>query len=439
MSNSQKKINLNYLLNSENKTASNDKMKGRNYKTFIKRIKVNSSDKFELSVIKNPSYISNQNQNFLSNAPNVNQTYNNNNNFNNLNSQNPNYQSTNFCSEEKINDRYNTHSNVPSENKINEKRAKSGLATSLSHLEILRKNQESRATNLTNTQDSNKIPNSNDTNPSSGSNKIDIKISFNYSKANSLSKNNANNPNITNNNITNNNYSNYYLRYKNLSKPNSNNNLTGINYNNTSSNNYANVNTSINNHCDYLNTFTNLNNSIDNKAALLNASYLSKPKILQESLNYGSLKHKEKGTKLKNNDANISHFNSHIHNSIQQEKLFRKKIINQDSEITSEELGERNTSKLNLKNMNYSTATGMNMPSESGFYSNNLNVSMNNVDSMNKNKPIITNYYAKAKPSNTNNHSLAFNEHMLDKINKGTHSINFGKMNFNHELFKSKK
>lgn len=464
MSSSQKKVNLQNILSSGQKSSLNDRMKGRNYKNFIKRIKVNNSDKFEFSGFKNPNYASNQNNNnnLLNNITCVNQPIN---NINNLNSQNYNFQSTNHFNKEKSNERYNTHgNNILEKNPINEKRAKSGLASSLSHLEILRKNQESRATNITNitnTQDSNKIPNSNDTNPSSGSNKIDIKISFNYSKANSLNKNNLNKKhntqNITNNNITNNNYSNYYLRYKNLSKPNSNKNLNSLVYNgnynkNIHSINYTNLNNSINN-CEYLNTYSNLNTSMNNKTAILNASFLSKPTILQESINLKTNNNnniqsnsistnKERSSKGKSN-SNTSNI-SNLHHSIQQEKLFKKKINDQDSEIITEEMGEINNQKSPFNNVNRRTTLAMNKQQlDPNAYINNnkLNASLNlnNLNNINKNKPIITNYYTKSK---CNTSSFTYNDQqLLDKVNKGMQSLNLNMQkinkNYNQDAFKS--
>lgn len=322
MSNAQKKINLNQILSSDGKNNLNDKLKGRNInsKTFIKRIKGNSTEKFDFSVIKNNNYTT-QHQNLT-----------------NSNNQNFNFQPTNYIKKDNINDRYSA---TLLDKKIQEKRPKSGLATSLSSLEILRKNQESR---LTNAQDS-KIPNSNETNPSTSSNKIDIKISFNYSKNNSLNKNN---------NI----YTNYYLKQKNLSKP-----------------NFSNVNTS--NNYEYLNTHSNNGNSSINKTNLLNTSAISKPMVLQNNVNLNDNEN-IKNLKIKNN----------------QNQNFRKiKNENDNNELNTE------SSENNKRNQ-----------SETHFYQNNLNFSLNNLE----NKPIITNYYAKSKG---NYNSFAFNQNMIDKIN----------------------
>lgn len=484
MSSTQKKINLNNLLTSgDTKNSLNEKVKNRNYKQFIKRIKANSTEKLEFSVLKTQNNSNYQHQNnLLANLTNINNNnnyasaLNSNNNNPNMSSQmmqNLNFQSTNFSvnNKEKVNERYglnNFQTQCASvlDKKINEKRAKSGLATSLSNLEIMRKNQESRATNTNSNLDVNKIPNSNESNPSSSSNKIDIKISFNYSKNNPLN-NNANNiinkknsihnnninmnnlpyqantgsssNNITNNNITNNNCANYYLRYKNLSaKPNNNNvNLTCINGINNTHNNYSNVNTS--NNYEYMNTYSHLNTSINNKTAILNTSYMhnngNKPTILQESTSYNS---KPESLLIKNkkliNVNNSANFNFH---SINNSNFLKKKIneINNntttnDSEITSDDLKNLNNSvskgKINIMNnagnsSNKGAVCGKKPQSESHFYQNNLNISVNNNI---ENKPVITNYYAKSK---VNNNSFAFNENMLEKINRGINSLSVNK------------
>lgn len=449
MSSTQKKINLNNLLGSgESKNSLNEKVKNRNYKQFIKRIKANSTEKLEFSVIKNQNNSNYQQQNnLLTNLTNLNNNFANALNSNNPNLsnklQNLNFQSTNFSgnSKEKVNERYgsnnfHTQGNNILEKKISEKRAKSGLATSLTNLEILRKNQESRVTNSN--SDMSKIPNSNESNPSSSSNKIDIKISFNYSKNNSLNnkssiKNvtnsnnmnslpyqaNTNSNNITNNHITNNNYANYYLRYKNLSKPN-NPNLT----NNCINNNYSNVNTS--NNYDYMNTYSHMNTSINNKTAILNTSYMhntNKPTVLQET-NYNNAK-ADSISKNKNliNVNNSANFNFH---SINSSNFLKKKINeNNDSEITSDDIKNLNNSvskgKINKISSNKAGVYVKKQQSESHFYQNNLNISdSNNIE----NKPIITNYYSKSKG---NNNSFAFNENMLEKINRGMNSISLTK------------
>ncbi len=441
MSSAQKKINLNNLLTSESKNSINEKMKNRNYKTFIKRIKANSTEKFEFSVNKNQQNSTfYQNQNLLNNLTNLN-NYNTNNINNTLLTnqiQNKNFHSNNYSSKEKINDRYsinNFQNNTANllEKKINEKRAKSGLATSLSNLEILRKQQDSRTTNVQDT--TTKIPISNESNPSTSSNKIDIKISFNYSKNNSLnnksnngvSNNNISNntnflanntnsnlSNITNNFITNNNYANYYLRYKNLSKANNNSNLNNCTY--------SNVDTSNNIEC--MNTYSNLNNSIHNKNSILNSSYFNnKPTILQDQ-------------NIKNKLINVNHstnFNLNGLNktNLQNEKLSIKKKIaninNYETEITSEDMKKLNNSvSKKLNNLNKSTNYNKKQQSESHFYQNNLKISLNN----NENKQVITNYYSKNKGSNN---SFAFNENLMDKLNRGINSINVNK----NDLYKN--
>ncbi len=471
-SSTQKKLNLNNLLGSvDTKNSLNEKVKNRNYKQFIKRIKANSTEKLEFSLIKNQNNSNYQNQNnMLGNLSNINNI---NNNTSALNSNNPNFsgqiqnlnfQTMNFSAnnKEKVNERYSstnfhTQGNGILDKKIIEKRAKSGLATSLTNLEIMRKNQESRAT-CSNT-DTSKIPNSNESNPSSSSNKIDIKISFNYSKNNSLNNNNNKNKNsihnnnlnslpyqsnasnsisnnnttTTNNHITHNNYANYYLRYKNLSSSKPNNvNLNGLN--SINNNNYSNVNTSSNNY-EHMNTYSHLNTSINNKTSILNSSYMHnnhKPTILHES-NFNNIK-PDLSSKNKNliNVNNSANFNFH---SINNSNFLKKKInkINNihsnESEITSDDLKNLNNtvSKQNInisKSVNSSNKGALydkKPQSESHFYQNNQIISVNkNIE----NKPVITNYYAKGKG---NNNSFAFNENMLDKINRGINSLSLSK------------
>jgi len=128
MSNTQKKININNLLNSDNKNSINEKTKIRNYKTFIKRIKTNSTEKLEFSLIKNQNTSHYQNQNILNNLTNLNNQTLIKSNDQNSNSliNNLDFQSINFCSKEKTNQRY-SNKNVQNYNSVIDKKLKAVL------------------------------------------------------------------------------------------------------------------------------------------------------------------------------------------------------------------------------------------------------------------------------------------------------------------------
>lgn len=432
----QKKINMNSNQASETKNELNEisKIKNNN-STFIKKIQNVGDEKFGYSAIKNQNATSN----FLQNPLNEINEFAIPSNINNYNTT-THLQKLNFNSKEKFNLRYslkinnndNNNSNINKtsnffENKnTNQKRAKSGLATSLSNLEIFKKNQESKTTLK---PSSNNFVHNNENYLSTSSNKNNIQLDHNYSnKKNYVNKinpntsvniiqnsqNNGEPDNFTNNNVYKN-YSNFYLRYKNLTRPTNNSKLFNCNY--------TNVNTS-NNYLDHTNNHSYLNNSVFNKTEIMNSSFANnkqvKPIILNDNLKSnnelnGNRSKNKRFLNLKTSDmiAKKNDFHqANNHSNYEMQKNFRNVILDYKNENTDKEINNNGIKNLNM----YKKVENFNGLNKKELFEKNPKLSSMNI----KNNPLIMNYHSKTKIKNNN--AFIYNENLVEKINKGIHT-----------------